>query len=135
MSRLAVVLAALFFVALVAGVVIVAVTVSSIGAIKAVGIDVSQSEINWGLIGRGENKTYVVTVSNVNNTAVQLSLRVENWSPLVAADYLSLGWNCSDVVLHAGDSVQAAFTLRVADVEVPFSTFRFDIVIVGTEAG
>lgn len=132
-KKLAAFIAALFIVGLVAGAVIVSVAIRSTGRIKAVGISVSPSEIDWGLIGRGEQKTVAVSVANVNNTAVTLSMRVENWSPGAAADYLNLSWTGEGVVLQPAEQQWVTFTLTVADAEVPFSTFSFDIVVAAVE--
>ena len=109
------------------------VSIRSVGRVKAVGISVSQSEIDWGLIGRGESKAVSVTVSNVNNTAVSLSMSTANWQPSNAESYFSLVWNSEGAVLQPGEQRQVTFVLSVANAEIPFGTFSFDIVVTATE--
>jgi len=115
-------------------------TISSIGTLKAIGIEVYQNEnltdrvttINWGTLEPGDTKTCTIYVSNKGNFPLTLSLSSSNWNPPSASNYLTLTWSYSGQTISAGETVQVTLTLAVSPSITGLSNFGFDITAVGS---
>lgn len=115
--------------------------ISSVGNVKAVGVGVYSdsnctvpiSHIDWGFLEPGSSKQFTIYVKNEGNVPVRLSMETNNWNPQSASNYLTLSWNRQDQVLGPGDSVSADLTLSVSPEVSGFTSFSFDIIIVGAE--
>ena len=115
-------------------------TISSIGTLKAIGIEVYQNEaltdrvtmINWGTLESGDTKTYTIYVSNKGNFPLTLSLSTSNWNPPSASNYLTLTWSYSGQAISAGEAVQVTLTLAVSPSITGLSNYGFDITAVGS---
>jgi hypothetical protein len=115
-------------------------TISSIGTLKAIGIEVYQKEdladrvttINWGTLKPGDTKTYTIYVSNKGNFPLTLSMSTSNWNPSSASNYLTLTWSYSGQTIRAGEAVQVTLTLTVSSSISGLSNFGFDITAVGS---
>jgi uncharacterized membrane protein len=115
-------------------------TISSIGTLKAIGIEIYQNEdladrvttINWGTLKPGDTKTYTIYISNKGNFPLTLSMSTSNWNPPSASDYLSLTWSYSGQTIRAGEAVQVTLTLTVNRSISGLSNFGFDITTVGS---
>jgi len=115
-------------------------TISSIGTLKAIGIEVYQNEnltervttINWGTLEPSDTKTCTIYVSNKGNFPLTLSLSSSNWNPPSASNYLTLTWSYSGQTISAGETVQVTLTLAVSPSITGLSNFGFDITAVGS---
>ena len=115
-------------------------TISSVGTLKAIGIEVYQNEnltdrvtmINWGTLESGDTKTYTIYVSNKGNFPLTLSLSTSNWNPPSASNYLTLTWSYRGQAISAGEAVQVTLTLAVSPSITGLSNFGFDITAVGS---
>jgi hypothetical protein len=116
-------------------------TISSIGTLKAIGIEVYQNKdltdkvtaIKWGTLEPGATKTYTIYVRNKGNLPLTLSLFTSNWSPQSASNYLTLTWNYNGQTINKGETVQVTLTLTVSPSVTGISRFRFDITATGSE--
>jgi hypothetical protein len=115
-------------------------TISSIGTLKSIGIEVYQNEnltesvttINWGTLEPGDKKTYTIYVRNKGNFPLTLSMSTSNWNPPSASNYLTLTWNYGGQAISAGEVVQVTLTLAVSPSITGLSNFGFDITAVGS---
>jgi hypothetical protein len=115
-------------------------TISSVGTLRAIGIDVYQdagltnkvTTINWGLLTPGSQATYTIYVSNTGILPVTLSLSTSNWNPSTASNYLTLTWNYNRQPINAGKVAQVTFTLTVSGDITGITNFNFDITAQGS---
>jgi hypothetical protein len=115
-------------------------TLSSVGALKAIGVGVywdssftnRTTAINWGTLDPGTQKSFTMYIRNEGNSAITLSQSTSNWNPSAASNYLTLTWNYNGQTINAGASVQVTLTLTVSASITGVSNFTFDITIVGS---
>ncbi|MEM3054657.1 MAG: hypothetical protein QXM52_02995 [Candidatus Bathyarchaeia archaeon] len=117
-------------------------TISNVGSLKSVGVDVywdssctnPVSSIDWGEMVPGSSKQFTIYIKNNGNVPLRLSMTVSNWNPPSASTYMNLSWNCEGYVLGAGSVVSAVITLSVSSSITEITNFSFDITIAGTES-
>jgi hypothetical protein len=117
-------------------------TISNVGSLKAVGVDVYWdssctnivSSINWGELEPGYDKQVTVYIKNKGTVPLRLSMTVNNWNPPSASTYMTLSWNCEGYVLGAGSVISTVITLSVSSSISGITSFSFDIIITGTES-
>ncbi len=117
-------------------------TISNVGSLKAVEVDVywdssctnPVSSINWGELEPGSSKQFTIYIKNKGNVPLRLSMTVNNWNPPSASTYMTLSWNREGHVLRAGSVVSAVVTLSVSSSISGITSFSFDIIITGTES-
>jgi hypothetical protein len=115
-------------------------TISSVGTLRAIGIDVYWDEgltdkvtaINWGLLMPGSQKTYTIYVSNEGILPLTLSMSASNWNPPSASYYITLTWNYNGQTINAGKAIQVTFTLTVSKSITGINNFNFDITAEGS---
>ena len=86
-------------------------TISSVGTLKAIGIEVYENQeltdeattIKWGTLKPGTAETYTIYVSNEGNLPLTLRLSTANWNPSSASNYLTLTWNYNGQTINVGD--------------------------------
>jgi hypothetical protein len=129
--------------ALVSGLLIASQTIPNTGNVKAVGVGVYSDSactqevlsIQWGILDPGESRDETVYIHNEGSIAVVLSMTTENWDPVSASSYITLGWNLEEgYVLNHGQSVETVLTLSVSSSISGVESFTFDIIITGTES-
>ena len=114
-------------------------TISSVGTLKAIGINVywnrdltnKVTAINWGLLTPGSQKSNTFYISNEGILPLTLSLSTSNWKPASASNYITLTWNYYGETLNAGNAIQITFTLTVSENIGEISNFSFDITAEG----
>jgi hypothetical protein len=116
-------------------------TISSVGTLKAIGIEVYWDEdltdkvttIKWGVLAPGARKAYTIYVSNEGNFPLSLRLSASNWNPPAASNYLTLTWNyLNGQTLKAGEVVGVTLTLAVSESITGIYNFNFEITAEGT---
>jgi len=109
-----------------------AVKVVGVGIYKDINFTASVTQIDWGLVEPGENKTYSAYIVNKSNVPLNLSMRTENWSPTNASDFIALTWDYAGDPLAIDDYIPITLTLHVNSAISDIRGFSFDIVIVGS---
>ena len=126
-----------------AGVLFYSWRIGGTGIIRAVGVkvygDADQtfeiSAIDWGNVTAGDVKAFDLWIENDKNTIVTLTMALENWVPVQANDYLTIGWNYAGNELYPSETVAVTLTMTVADnaqdflIIRPGGDFAFDIVL------
>jgi len=110
-------------------------TISHVGTLKAIGIDVYWEEtlasrvkaIDWGSLEPGAQKSFTVYIRNEGNVPVTLRISASNWSPPAASDYLTLTWRSNDETINAATTIPVTLTLSVSESITGISGFSFDI--------
>jgi hypothetical protein len=115
-------------------------TISSVGTLKAIGIEVYWDEgltdkvttIKWGVLVPGAKETCTIYVSNEGNFPLTLHFSASNWNPPSASNYLTLTWNyINGRTINAGEAVEVTLTLAVSESIVGINNFNFDITAEG----
>jgi hypothetical protein len=115
-------------------------TISSVGTLKAIGIEVYENQeltneattIKWGTLKPGTAETYTIYVSNEGNLPLTLRLSTANWNPSSASNYLTLTWNYNGQTINPGDFIQVTLTLTVSSSITGINGFNFDITVTGS---
>ena len=85
------------------------------------------TEIDWGRLVPGENKTVLVYVKNVGNEASNITLWTADWSSPEADMYLQLEWNYTGAVIDVFEIIPVELILVVhPDIE-DVHDFNFQI--------
>lgn len=114
---------------------------SAHGTIKGVGVQVFGdpggtaliTDIDWGFLEPGENKSLTVYIKNKSNIQVVLYMTLENWSPFGTESYIGLSWDYNFTALDVDELRPATFTISVSPDITGIVDFSFDITI--TAAG
>jgi hypothetical protein len=114
--------------------------VPSVGTVKAIGVGVYWdenctswvTEIDWGFIEPGGLVNVTIFLKNKGNVPIALSINTENWNPLEASEYITLGWDYAGQTVDPGGVLKATLTLAVTSNITGITSFSFDIIIVGT---
>ena len=89
--------------------------------------------LNVGELNPGSTTTQTVYVKNTGNAPETLTMTVNNWNPTEARDALTLTWDQQNVVLDAGEVVEATLTLTVAADTGSLTTFSCNVTFTGTQ--
>jgi len=73
-----------------------------------------------------------IFLRNEGNAPMVLSIDTENWNPPEASEYITLGWDYARQTINLGAVLKATLTLVVTSNITGITSFRFDIVIMGT---
>jgi hypothetical protein len=71
--------------------------------------------INWGTLAGGQATNVTVFVRNEGADNTILSLDISGWSPLEAANYLTVEWNYSGTPIPSGQTIPIMLMLSVDD--------------------
>ncbi|MEM2108297.1 MAG: hypothetical protein QXL10_03325, partial [Candidatus Bathyarchaeia archaeon] len=112
------------------------------GVVKAVGLEVYADEactvpltqIDWGLLAPGENKSVACYVKSTSTMYTTLALSVGNWVPSLAGNYILVNWDCEGAVIAPGEVFAATVTLHVDSDIQGVDSFSFDIMLSIVEA-
>lgn len=111
--------------------------VHAVGVIKAIGVGVywdpecsnSITEIDWGVIGPGEDTSRLTYIRNEGNYPSILSISTSDWNPVEAATYITLSWNYTGGDLNPGEAVPVDLQLSVSQLISGIEQFSFLITI------
>jgi hypothetical protein len=88
------------------------------------------TQIDWGTLYPGSEKTVVVFIENAKNTTMTVYLQTSNWIPSQASNYISLSWNSSGYV-PSNNVAPVSLTLSAGQNIVGVTSFSFDLIITG----
>lgn len=111
------------------------------GNIQGIGVeiysDINQTQrltnIDWGSIYPGGNKTVLAYIKNVNNTVAVLTLNTTDWQPITAQEYVTLTWNYTDVPLELNAVAPTIFMLTTNQNAGNLTTFTFNMIVTAQE--
>lgn len=103
------------------------------GTVAGVGIQISPSSLDWGVIVPGSSQT--LTVQIVNRIAVPQTLHmlISTWGLTHADNLLTCTWDQENTVLDVGATVTATLTLTAAASTLTNVPFDFSISILGVQ--
>ena len=116
-------------------------TVPLNGTISAVNLGVytdsactqNATALNVGELTPGGSTTQIVYIKNTGNVPETLTMAVTNWNPTQASSSLTLTWDQQNVVLDAGEVVEATLTLDVGVDTGSITSFSCDVTFTGTQ--
>jgi len=86
--------------------------------------------IDWCTLNPGSVNNTVVYVRHEEGGPMRFFLKTEDWDPLEAPRYLSLGWNYpAGMWTDPRDPIQITLTLSVSSLIENISRFSFDILV------
>jgi hypothetical protein len=114
--------------------------IANSGTIRVIGVSLfwdkactnKVTSVTWGTINPGTSVSQYVYVLNIGTASGTLSMGYGNWTPAVAASYITFAWNCSNYVLARSGIVCAKLTLTVQPSITGVKDFGFMIVIQAT---
>lgn len=120
-------------------------TVSNVGEVKAIGVNLyrdiectlSLSSIPWGFIEPGGTKNYNIYARNEGDYNIYLTLDIDanSWIPTEASNYLVLSWNYDNSTIIPDDVKEITLDLYCDPSVTGVDTFSFDIIITGISVG
>jgi hypothetical protein len=107
--------------------------------IESIGVDIfadaslnqTLSEISWGTMRPGENRTATAWVKNTGQGTIYLIMWVQDWNPEAAQDWISLTWDYDSSIINEGSAVQVTFALSVDPGISNVTDFGHTIVVAG----
>lgn len=106
--------------------------VVGVGIYKDVNFTVSVTEIYWGVVEPGEDKSFSAYIKNESNVPITLTIWTEDWSPATASSFISLSWDYNGSKIPVDGSIPVTFVLNVDPATSGIESFSFTIVIVGS---
>ena len=115
-------------------------TLSSSGSVKAINVEVYWdglctqvvNSVDWGTPEPGEVANQTVYIKNLGSAPLNVSMTTSNWTPVEAANYITLAWDREGASIDPDQVLQALLTLTVSDTITGIIDFSFNIVIEGT---
>ena len=83
--------------------------------------------LEWGNLSPGSTRTISVYMRNEGNEPIILDLLTQNWSPLIAAQAMSLSWDYQGYPIYANQVIVTELTLAVSPGIQGVTSFTFDI--------
>ena len=114
--------------------------VGNTGSVRAVGVGVywnsngtnPVTSFSWGMVDPNSTQTITCYIKNEGNAVLTLSMSTSNWNPASEPHYLTFSWNLGAQTINPGQIKQAIFTLQISASVTGFTTFSFDVTIVGS---
>jgi uncharacterized repeat protein (TIGR01451 family) len=103
-----------------------------VGVYEDISCTIPVSEINWGMLEPGQTVNLTVYIRNEGNTAINLTIYSEDWSPANASNFIAFTCDYDGRQLSANDLVIVNFALSVSSEIHDIDTFSFSIVIAGS---
>jgi len=85
--------------------------------------------LEWGNLSPGSTRAINVYVRNEGNESIILDMLTENWSPLIAAQDISLSWDYHEYPIYANQVIVTELALSVSPQIQGVTSFTFDIII------
>lgn len=140
-KAMAVVLIATIIVAAVVVALVSTWRISSVGKIRAIGVEVYADRdcttyiksIDWGWLDPGDLAGVMAYCRNSKNVNFTMTIEAGNWTPPEAGSYLFIDWNYTGHIVQPLDVVPVLITLYAATNISGIESFSFDILIIATE--
>jgi hypothetical protein len=87
--------------------------------------------LDWGKLSPGSTRKFNLYVRNESNETMMLDLLTENWSPLIAAQNISVSWDYHGHPIYENQVILTELALSVSPEINEVKSFSFDIVIDG----
>jgi hypothetical protein len=85
--------------------------------------------IDWGTLTPGDKKNVTVYVRNEGESGTILALKVSDWVPVQAPNYLNIGWNYSGTAVQPGQTVPIFLILDVNSNITGIANFGVNITV------
>lgn len=126
---------------IIAGLLCMAYQIHNVGRIKAVGVKFywdkectnQCTEINWGTINIGSEKSVVLYAKNIKTVDITLNITTQNWKPEGVTDYITTRWNYTGEVIVIDRIIPIIFTLNISPDITEITDFSFDYLIWAVE--
>ncbi len=109
--------------------------VSAVESVNSVGIywdaecENRVYSLDWGNLSPGSNQKITVYMRNEGNEPIILDMLAQNWSPLIAAEVMSLSWDYQGYPIYANQVIVTELVLSVSPQIQGVTSFTFDIQI------
>jgi hypothetical protein len=90
------------------------------------------SNIDWGQVYPGGNKTTTIYIKNTSGSPLTLSMTTNNWNPAIANGPLTITWTRNGTTIAPQQSIRAPITLTVSSSITSITSFSVQIRISGT---
>jgi hypothetical protein len=104
-------------------------TVNSVGVYWDAKCENKVYSLDWGNLRPGSTRKFNVYVRNESNESMILDLATENWSPLIAAQNISVIWDYHRYPIYENQVIATELALSVSPEIKEVTSFSFDIVI------
>lgn len=113
---------------------------TSSGSVKSINVEVYfdslctqvANSLDWGTPGPGDIVNKTVYIKNSGTAPVKLSLMTSSWTPVEAANYITLVWGSEGATVGAGQVLPVVLTLTVFNTITGITEFSFNIIIEGS---
>jgi len=106
-------------------------SIANTGVLAGVGIQISPTSIDWGVIVPGALKTILVQIINRSTVPQTLHMTVTTWGLAQAQPLLTCTWNRENTVLNPNATTTATLILTAAASTKGDTPFSFSISITG----
>lgn len=114
-------------------------TLTSSGSVKTINVEVYEDDlctqvmnsIDWGTPKPGEEVYQMVYIKNPSSAPLNVSMTTSNWTPVEAANYITLTWDSEGASIDSDQVLQTFLMLSVSDTITGVTEFSFNIVIEG----
>jgi hypothetical protein len=87
------------------------------------------SSLDWGSVFPGSVMNITVFIRNEGDAPSTVFLRVTNWSPANASNFLALNWDYNNSVVNSRQTIKVMLTFSVASAAEGITDFCFDVII------
>jgi hypothetical protein len=104
-------------------------TVNSVGVYWDENCENRVHSLDWGALAPGSTRKFSLYVRNESNESITLDMLTENWSPLIAAQNISLSWDYGGRPISENQVILTELELSVSPEISNVESFSFDIKI------
>jgi len=87
--------------------------------------------LDWGNLFPGAIRKFEIYLRNESNESIILNLLTENWSPITAAQDISISWDYHGSPIYENQVIVTELALSVSNEIIGVTSFSFDIIIDG----
>jgi hypothetical protein len=109
------------------------ITAINLGVYSDAGCTTPLTALNFGIVSPSTQVTQTIYLKNTGNSAENLTMNTNTWSPSNAGTYLTLTWLPTTTPLAAGAITSATLTLTASASAGALSTFSFNVAFTGSQ--